>query len=157
MKPIIPLTLVVAVATEFATEALHEISRDNPHVEQKISSLTPSASTTNNLSSGGDAEPLGSFRSRVFARESRRANISKDEFAMHGAWLATARAMMRDRTLNDWQRVMQYEILKQGIATIYQRTSGKINCYGVLSALAAALNIPSGSVHIYSTFAQNTQ
>jgi hypothetical protein len=146
MKRALSLALAATVATECATEGLHEEQLENPHVEPEITCAAPLASTTNKLSSGGDPEPLGSFRSKVFEKEARRANISKNKFAMHEAWLATARAMMRDRTLKDWQRVMQYEILKDGIATIHQRTSGKINCYGVLPALAAALHIPSGSV-----------
>ena len=150
MKPVLSFVLVAAVAAEFATEGLAEAQLENPHVEQEIAPLAPPASTTNGFNLGGDTEPLGSFRSKVFARESRRANISKYEFAMHAAWLATAHAMMRDRNLNDWQRVMQYEILKDEIATIHHRTSGKINCCGVLPALAAALNIPSGSEQLRS-------
>lgn len=146
MKQVLSLALVATVTTEFATEGSNEAQLENPHVEQEITFPVQPPSTTNNLCSGDDPEPLGSFRARVFENEARRANISKYRFAMHDAWLATARAMMRDRILNDWQRVMQYEILKDGIETIYQRTSGKINCYGALPALAVALNIASCSL-----------
>jgi hypothetical protein len=146
MKQVLSLALVATVTTEFATEGLHEAQFENLHMEQETTSPITSTSTTNNLSSGGNPEPLANFRSKTFAREMRKANISKDKFAMHQAWLATAHAMIRDRALEDWQRVMQYEIMKFEIETIHHRTSGKINCSSVLPALAAALHIPSGSV-----------
>jgi hypothetical protein len=39
-----------------------------------------------------------------------RANTAKDKFAMNDALLTTARALVRDRHMKDWERVMQYDM-----------------------------------------------
>jgi hypothetical protein len=147
MNRFAPLVLAATVTTEFAIRELHEAQPENPHVDIEIEVPVPSALAAINFGSGtGNREPLARFRWKVFYAEMTKASSPKaDKYAMHQALLTTARAMVRDRDLKHWERVMQYDILEYEIKLMHLRTGGTVNCSGALPALAAALGIEDPS------------
>jgi hypothetical protein len=153
MKQILPIALATTVSAELLSQVLNEALDENPHIEQEIVEPAPQASSAVQSSGAGDhggggQEPLGRFRWKVFYAEMLKANRKKDRFGMHDAFLTAARTMVRDRELCDWERVMQYDMLKYEMQMLHWRTHGRVNCFGALPAIAAALKIrqPSGQV-----------
>ena len=146
MKTVLPIALVVSVTTDFTIGSPHEVLPENPHTELEVTAPAPPASQTTTLTSGSDSEPLAHFRWETFHREMLRANTVKDKFAMNDALLTTARTLVRNRHLKDWERVMQYDMLKFEIKMMYRRTRGRRDCSGALPAIAAALGVSNTPV-----------
>jgi hypothetical protein len=142
MKELLPIALVTTVGAEFVTQALHEGLSGNPHIDQEIIEPCPAVSSSQSSSGGSNGtEPLAHLRWKVFYAEMLKANRAKDSFGMHEALVTAARAMIRDRALAPWERVMQYDMLKHEAKMLHWRTRGRVNCFGALPAVAAALGI----------------
>ena len=136
----LPIALATAVGVEFATPRLYEALPENPHTELEIVQPARRISAAVQSGSSGSGEPLSRFRWKVFYAAMLRAK-RQNKFDMHEAFLTTARALIQDRKLLDWERVMQYNMLKHEMKMLHLRMRGRVNCFGVLPAIAAALRV----------------
>jgi hypothetical protein len=141
MKPALPALLAVAVASEFIAENLRESFAVQPHVEPevKISNPIAQAPPTSPVG-GGNMEPLGILRQRILYAKMRRANLVKGDLAMADAFIATARAVVRERALQPFDRQIQFDCLRAEIELI--RGRGFRDYSNALPAIAKALDVP---------------
>jgi len=145
MRPLIAFIVAGALTSEAIAEPFLE-ARTPPHTEQgtRVSELPEHA--TDPLSSTRNPEPLGHLTGRVLYAETHAARIRKNKLAMLDAYVETAHALLRDRALEPWERLMQYNILRHDIDMIRLRTRNAVDYSAALPAVAAALGIPIDSV-----------
>jgi len=143
MKVMLPAFLAVACASEFIAEDLHDSLAIQPHVEPEVRISNPSEQA-NSVSpdGGGNLEPLGVLRQRILYSKMRRANLAKSDLAMAGAFVETARAIMRDRAMQPFERQIQFDCLRAEIELIHGRTRGYHDFSSALPAIARALDVP---------------
>jgi hypothetical protein len=143
MKPALPALLAVAVASEFIAENLHESFAVQPHVEPEVKVSNPIAQAPPTSPVGsGNMEPLGILRQRILYAKMRRANLVTGDLAMADAFIATARAVMRERALQPFERQIQFDCLRGEIELIHGRSRGCRDYSNALPAVANALDIP---------------
>jgi hypothetical protein len=141
VKPILPVVLVTAIVGETLVENIREF--EQPHIEPELRVSTPtkhSFSASSGVRSG--SEPLGILRSRLLYKNSARARLSKDKFALPDAFVKTAHELMRLRVMQPFERQIQFDCFRTNIELMGARTRGSHDFSNALPAIAKILGVP---------------
>jgi hypothetical protein len=143
MRPILPAILAAAIVSETVAEEAHELTLSQPHVEPELRQAAPTVHVSSTSpGAGGGLEPLGNLRSRLLYRNSARARLSKDKFALPDAFVKTAHELMRLRAMKQFERQIQFDCFRVEIEFMSARTRGHHDFSNTLSAIAKILDVP---------------